>query len=368
MMRSFRTLALSCLFYILAMAPGHLPVAAGELQRDIPSVKTVIDTSAAGFVKMEPSGLVPGQGNVLYMVSDNGKIVMLTLTDPVTAHTIYAETDEKQGDFESIAIVPGKSDRLYVGVEGSGKKNKPSIREFNLTTKKFTDQRWELKDVSPHMESMTFVPDDTAKKGFGGYFLAASSGNGKVYAYDLPATLKKTKSFGSAFSVDLPKSQKGMSDFYYFPAKSVLYVAYDDENPGATAGNQALWEYERAGTGKSATYGLIAQTRMPSPGLEAVTATTRSDTPFPTVHLYTGLDISSTQRKGDQKNRIDLYSGYLTYSICGGTSSVCSDIRGSHCGWCQSDNAGQPRARYGSSGGPVTGICQNWTWKYDDCR
>jgi hypothetical protein len=378
-MRSFRTLGLSCLFSILAMVLGHLPTAAGELRRDIPAVKMVIDTSAADFEGMEPSGLVPGGKDILYMVSDNGKIVKLTLsfsTDPerspavtAKAETLYEETDKKKGNFESVAIVPGKSNLLYVGIEGTGK-NKPSIRELNLTTKTFTEGSWELKEVSPHVESMTFVPDGTAKKGFGGYFLAASSGKGTVYAYDLPTERKKnkTQAFGSAFTVNLPQAKSGMSDFYYFADKSVLYVAYDDENPGTTAGNQALWEYERVGTGKNASYGLIAQTTMPNPGLEAVTAITDADKPFPTVHLYTGLDISTRQPK--QKNRIDLYSGYLTYAICGGRASKCSDIRGSHCGWCKSGSTDQPRAIYGSYTGPVTGSCQsqNWIWTYDKCN
>jgi hypothetical protein len=367
MMRSLRTLGLSCTFAILAMVFGHLPATAGELKRDIPAATKIIDSDNSSFKDMEPSGLVSGGSSVLYMVSDNGKIVKLTLgsDSKATAETLFNEA--KGNDFESLAVVPAKSGFLYIGVEGSGK-DKPSIREFNLSNKSFTKNEWKLEGVSDDMEGMTFVPDDKVKDGFKGYFLACSQKSTTVYGYHLPSSnTHKKKTFKADFKVELRDAKTGMSDLYYSPDTSVLYVAYDDENPGKK-GDQALWEYERSGKGKDASYGLIAQTTMPSPGFEAITVTSTSQNAgdLPVVGLYAGFDLSSKQPSG--KNRIDLYPGYLAYQVCGGKASTCADILHSHCGWCASGKADQPRASYGWSKGPVTGNCKTWIWEAKDCK
>jgi Esterase-like activity of phytase len=349
-----RTLAPKYLLAFLSIVLFTLPLAAAQLQG------------------LEPSGIVSRGGDTLYVVSDNGKILEVTLdlkTDPVTVESskyIFEGTEDKSNDFEGVAIVPGKAGFLYVGVEGVKDKKtniRPSIKEFNITDKKFTGNVWELKDIAyddnSGMESLTFVPDRTAsKKGLGGYFLAAGQKDkkGEIYVYDLPVNSKpKTSTVSKSFSFSIKQCKT--SDLYYFPARSVLYVAFDEPCSGKPG--RAVWEYKRVGEGKKASYGLIAQTTFGKPGKEAITVVEKTAAPSPAVYLYLGFDTT----EAGNKNRVDLYQPYEEYPRCGGENSKCSDINGSHCGWCASDN----KALYGSFDRPQEGKCQNWIWKSEQC-
>lgn len=362
-MRDLRVWEVLCLSAVLCVSSA--PYLAAELKRDVPSAQKITEKK-----DLEPSGIVSTDEKILYVVSDNAKIMKIILKiDKDGAVTVESDDyifqgdkSDKNYDFESVAFVPDRPGFLYVGIEGHKKKKqdiKPAIREFNLTTNDFTDQKWELKDIDYNdksgMEALTFVPDTTAKGGFKGYFLAASQKDkkGKINAYDLDPM----KSGAVSKSFDFTIKQCKTSDLYYYPTAGVLYVAYDEkcsDKPG-----KAVWEYKREKTGKDATYGLIAQTPLGNSGegLEAVTAVAKASQ---SVYLYLGFD---TNKEG---NRVDLYQPYQEYTLCGGKKSTCKDIQGSHCGWCQSAT-GDNHAFYGTSAGQTSAMCQNWIWKNSDC-
>ncbi|HET9227056.1 MAG TPA: hypothetical protein VFR31_10340 [Thermoanaerobaculia bacterium] len=363
---------------------------------------------------LEPSGIVWDGKQTLYMVSDNGiiakKAVSAAPTDSWTC--IYPDKDpisSPDNDFEGVAFVgPCQANHIYVGVEGTTKPGgePPTILEFDVVKEKFTGRKWKLGCIGygggSGVEAITFVPDNAATKvengGFGGYFLASSQGDSKVYAYDLDSfgdgsELSKVGFVADRIAARLNGNTKyKISDFYYSPAGSTLYVTYDDEDT-----QQSISTYAKLG--RRNDYVLQANTPLVnSGGVEAVTAAITENRRYfgapitGSSDLYLGLDQGSINKYSNNCTGIkDTECGYCVPGAVGprqGTSAKpaagacenwiwstskcecgvvkeCGGIENDQsCGWCQSTSQAMP----GTSDGPATGACTNWIWSHRNCK
>ncbi|MES1244732.1 MAG: hypothetical protein ABUT39_24200 [Acidobacteriota bacterium] len=331
-----------CLLAVLTASPGAASFAAESACVE-PKLADV--TFNAG--DLEPSGMVWDGKVTLYLASDNGILARKTLAGeswlPIYDQRTYSGTLPKGytakafNDFESLAIVPGDVDHLYVGIEGtkSCAECLPAVAQFDLTTGQFSSTVWKLGGLQysekSGMEALTFVPDKTAKGGFGGFFYAASQDDQYTRSYDLPSTPGTSPAAGT---VVMAFPGKQISDFYFSPYGSEMYITYDDEHDN---GNQRVDEYTRVGVNKFEF--LLSTPLKGSAGVEAVTVSG----PKPSV-LYLGMDAK-------------------TPTITSASSS-CSDIKDTQCGWCP---AGATGPRPGNEKGPEVGNCLNWIWRTYNC-
>jgi hypothetical protein len=289
---------------------------------------------------LEPSGLTiyTDSNNVkwLYLASDNGRIARMKVSQPNKwAVQSFFDSDDKQGDFESICVAKGK---LMVGVEGGDKDGDPTyahIERFTPDTSddslgSFTGSKWKISDIKPDdksgMEGMTFVPDGSypaswlpSKQNgkslcYGGVFLVSfqsakdkSNNNestaGYIFVYDLPEGNKDSHdvSYVHKFSDDLLSTRK-ISDLDYDASSQLLYVLYDDDG-NTTDVLQAL-------TLNSSGIAFNYQTIPPYYGCEGVTVDGTT--------LYLALDQNSDQWKNNGHsgstitNYVYEFDGYTT--------------------------------------------------------
>lgn len=450
--RSASGLAILALFAALALAP---PATAADL---LPSVSFPVQvvcfckgTAMATMRTLEASGLAWDGAKTLYVVGDNGVIASAPIP-PVSWTCLYDWQCEdpknlfghERNDFESVAFLRGRPDRLYVGVEGTvasahdGKEKKnldlpPTIQEFDLKKNKFTGVSWQLGGICYEhgngMEAMTFVPDLSAKNGFGGYFLASSQCHtaaekaaGMVYGYDLE---KKGGTTASSFQFFLPNSVKkdGLrkeknSDFDFVPELCTLFVTYDDESGKDeddkayvwTQGTQLLAEYKKwRPCGSVSTLTVDAKTQTGSIAIGTVLPTTLAfhqgtDSALPksrgveaaaavvsgapgkiATTMYLGIDMSPKQLRAEQArkpakgepadkyqkteaSRLDsvAFTGFYTAEPCDPCYKIAT------CAAIEDTSCGWcadlNTAWTGTKdGGPKEGECGNWIWNHGNC-
>ncbi|APR75542.1 Hypothetical protein A7982_00888 [Minicystis rosea] len=180
-------------------------------------------TLSSGSITLEPSGLVV-LDDTLYMVSDNGYLVSMDVSDGAslnkawtTVHNFTNDPGYKDNsdsyDLESITVATGK---LMIGVEGNSSYD-PHIFRYDTANDDTTSSIWDITDVTltgGGMEAMTFVPGSACppqtingqsnpayyggSQYYGGYFFAAyQSKTGYVYVYDLPKGSNDTHTVSS---------------------------------------------------------------------------------------------------------------------------------------------------------------------------
>lgn len=150
--------------------------------------------------KTEPSDLVyHPQRNLLYVVSDNGKLLGLT----VDGHMKEKYKLDGKPDLEGIAFVPSRPDFLYLGQEYPA-----TIMEFNLQTGT-VERSWDVQpvldankksassqnaseneedeaasDQNKGLEGLTFLPNKTSP--FLGTFLVGRQSDARIFVFQIP--------------------------------------------------------------------------------------------------------------------------------------------------------------------------------------
>ncbi|MEM7349542.1 MAG: hypothetical protein AAF657_01965 [Acidobacteriota bacterium] len=262
----------------------------------------------------EPSGSTR-QGDWLYVVSDNGLIGRQKQGDDQDCEHRSGSnhfdsqpliTGSKEGDFESLAAVPGKT-TLYLGVEGNaGTVPNAKIIEYQPPADRLTQANapstltgnsWTLTTLPVQdgdgMEAMTFVPDGEhpytqAGAPFNGLFYVASQASkGTIYVFELGNSGSgDSGSVSQVATFTKPLLSASPSDLYFSPEDQRLYVLYDE-------GSHRLQVLKVLGGGyvQEAIYAPqfgTTKTNAQMKGMEAVTTSAGGD-------LYIGLDQSRGQ-------------------------------------------------------------------------
>lgn len=165
-----------------------------------------------------------------YIVNgDDGDLALLDAAGTVVQ---YWSASRVGGDLEDVTITDTTTtDGLVYLANESGSK----IEQFDLDTGYKTGLYWNLSgltvDGGSGFEALAYVPANNAPAGWGsatsgGFFLAASQAEAKIYVYNINTTVSGTVSSITNFAV----TYTDVGALHYNTDTQLLYVVFDSDN------------------------------------------------------------------------------------------------------------------------------------------